>query len=88
MERNGQNYEIVSDTSDLSFSREIRFKKVRESDKGRYVCRVKAKPDPAVANAHLFTERNPAEVNKAAASYPSSYFFDERYLLTYKRANR
>ena len=78
MERKGPNYEIVSDESDLSFSREIRFKKAQMKDKGRYVCRVKAKPDPAAANAHLYTERNPAEVNKAASTYPNSYFFDER----------
>ena len=39
------NFELLTDSTDLSFTKEIRFKAVQLRDKGRYLCRVKAKAE-------------------------------------------
>ena len=58
---------------DILCNREIKFKAAQEKDKGRYVCRVKAKAEPNQPTAsHLHS--NPAEINRN----PNSYFLDER----------
>ena len=79
LDRKGENYEIVSDVTELSFTREIRFRHAQIKDRGRYVCRVKSRPEPSLEADHLAhpVERNPAEINR---NPEGSYFYNQRYV--------
>ena len=79
LDRKGENYEIVEDVTELSFTREIRFRHAQIKDRGRYVCRVKSRAEPSLEADHLTNpvERNPAEINR---NPEGSYFYNQRYV--------